>query len=187
MVQTSISNSEQILDNIPPVYRAQRFTLEGMQKQFIIVPRDFELEELKKFLPFFRNLSEQWVRCESMFEVEEVQADVPCRVPQVNLSRCLRHEHIQTLAYVALVQGYNAGNIGKMMVRYCRGELASAIYAEVANGYSIMFTAALSKGDLIKLSTGPVTMFDMVEVVNRGNDLADGDDHPGVKIWCASR
>lgn len=122
----------------------------------------FEQEELDTYAKLLSDLrKDTWLHKDKQGNLVTGRADDPIDRPSVLTSSGLKENHRpavrridepdttpkQALAFVLVIQGKSAALCGKVRLFYTLDAAAAAMFAEAANGYSTVFSAAILRAD----------------------------------------
>ncbi|KAK0511167.1 hypothetical protein JMJ35_006719 [Cladonia borealis] len=135
--------------------------IQPIAKSVFLVTNDFSQQDLDDFAPLFNSgIQDKWVsnvyNPTGKFKV--VEPATPLEVPMIGVSPGLLQtrpdilsKDAPSLAYIFLVQGKNAGERTKAVAKVTRHAAAAAMFHELINGYSIVFSGAILTCNVAKI------------------------------------
>ena len=135
--------------------------IQPIAKSVFLVTNEFSQQDLDDFAPLLNSgIQDKWVsnvhNPTAKFNV--IDPAIPLEVPMIGVSPGLLQtrpdilsKNAPSLAYIFLVQGKNAGERTKAVAKVTRGAAAAAMFHELINGYSIVFSGAILTCNVAKI------------------------------------
>ena len=176
--------------------------IQPVAKSVFLVTNEFSQHDLDDFAPLFNSgIQDKWVSnvytLNGKFKVIEsaTSGDIPmiCVSPGLLQTRPdILSRDAPALAYIFLVQGKNASEHTKAVAKVTRDAAAAAMFHELINGYSIVFSGAILTCNVAKIFP-PTPMnvkwkFFKVKDVAGLHNVALEKDNKGqgisIGVWC---
>ena len=176
--------------------------IQPVAKSVFLVTNDFSQQDLDDFAPLFNSgIQDKWVsnvyNLNGRFKVIEpaTSGDIPmiCVSPGLLQNRPdILSRDAPALAYIFLVQGTNASERTKAVAKVTRDAAAAAMFHELINGYSIVFSGAILTCNVAKIFP-PTPMnvklkFFKVKDIAGLHNVALEKDNKGqgisIGVWC---
>ncbi|KAK3711129.1 hypothetical protein LTR37_009916 [Vermiconidia calcicola] len=182
MAPSIVHHATELLSQAGGTTTSQVF-LAGSNKAVLRIGRDFDQEEIDAIANYLHTTHrDTWLQVNRHGHRVPGPADDCVGMPSVSASAGLRSSHPRKygqqpgqdsqddsrpeLAYaLIIIRGRTGASYGKVRILYSYAAVAAAVFEEVANGYSIAFSAALLKMEVAQL-TGSRKSFAKVEDVH---------------------
>ena len=176
--------------------------IQPVAKSVFLVTNEFSQQDLDDFAPLFNSgIQDKWVSnvytANAKFKV--IEPATPSDIPMICVSPGLLQtrpdilsQDAPALAYIFLVQGKNASERTKAVAKVTRDAAAAAMFHELINGYSIVFSGAILTCNVTKIFP-PMPMnikwkFSKVRDIAGLQNVALERDNKGqginIGVWC---
>ena len=135
--------------------------IQPIAKSVFLATNEFSQRDLDDFAPLFNSgIQDKWIsnvhNVNSKSKV--VEPAIPTDIPMIGVSPGLLQtrpdilsKDAPSLAYIFLVQGKNAAERSKAVAKVTRDAAAAAMFHELINGYSIVFSGAILTCNVAKI------------------------------------
>ena len=177
---------------------ADQAVIPAFNKGVLLIGREFVQEEIDNFSGLlYSGLRDRWIQDDGRAITQAVTSDNIVSYPSLYTSPGLREDRRWSglqekprdkdgrpieLAYIIVVRGRSAGLFSKVRVFYSTFAVAAGILEEALQGFSVVFSAAILKRDVSRLTHRDLP-FRKAHGVNTLIQAAD-EEEPTILLWC---